>query len=305
MSTRDNIAACIVAFRPDAILISTLAQAIVAQVGALYVFNNGGVSDDLAQRLRDVGAEIVEPGGNVGVAEAFNVCAQKAATSGKTRLLLLDQDSEVAVDMIEALAARMDALEGAGERVAVVGPRIISPVGADFKAPRYFTRPGIAAHAGAAPVQYVISSGSLVDLRTLREVGPFRTDFFIDAIDTEWCFRAWARGASCWVADAVSMTHRIGAGVVRVRGLGNATPRQPDFRLYAYVRNQAHCLTLAHLPLAWKARFAAHLIRVVLVSWIDRGGRLSFLGAMMQAAWRGFYGKLGAPPGAENVASAK
>ena len=305
MSTRDNIGACIVAFRPDATQITTLARAIAPQVGAVYVFNNGGVPHDLAQRLRAVGVEIVEPGGNVGVAEAFNVCAQKAAASGKTRLLLLDQDSAVSADMVEALAARMDALEAAGERVGVVGPRIVSPVGADFKAPRYFPRPGVAARAGAKPVHYVISSGSLIDLSAFREVGPFRADFFIDAIDTEWCFRAWARGASCWVADGVSMTHRIGAGVVRVRALGNATPRQPDFRLYAYVRNQAHCLTLGHLPLAWKARFAAHLIRVVLVSWIDRGGRLSFLGAMMQAAWRGFYGKLGAPPGAENVASAK
>ena len=299
MSARDNIAACIVAFRPDATLISTLAQGIAQQVGALYVFNNGGVSDDVAQRLRAVGAEIVEPGGNVGVAEAFNVCAQRAAASGKTRLLLLDQDSEVSIDMIEALAARMDALEAAGERVVVVGPRVVSPVGADFKAPRYFKRPGVAARAGAKPVQYVISSGSLIDLRAFREVGLFRADFFIDAIDTEWCFRAWARGASCWVADNVTMVHRIGDGVVR--GLGNAMPRQPDFRLYAFVRNQAHCLTLSHIPLAWKARFAAHLMRVVLVSWIDRGGRLSFLGAMMQAAWRGLRGKLGPPPGAQNV----
>jgi rhamnosyltransferase len=205
--------------------------------------------------------------------------------------------------MIEALAARMDTLEATGERVAVVGPRIVSPVGTDFKAPRYFPRPGVAAHAGAKPVHYVISSGSLIDLRTLRDVGPFRADFFIDAIDTEWCFRAWTHGASCWTADEVTMIHRIGAGVVRVRGLGNATPRQPEFRLYAYVRNQAHCLTLAHIPLAWKARFAAHLVRVVLVSWIDRGGRLSFLGAMMQAAWRGFRGRLGPPPGASGLAS--
>jgi rhamnosyltransferase len=299
MSARSDIAAYIVAFRPDAALITALAKAVGPQVGALYVFNNGGVSDALAQSLRYAGAELVGGGRNVGVAEAFNACAQKAAVAGKTRLLLLDQDSNVAPDMVDALATRMDGLVAAGERVAVIGPRIVSPPDADFKAPRYFPRSSLATRVGARPVQYVISSGSLIDLNTLREVGPFRADFFIDAIDTEWCFRAWARGASCWVADDVTMVHRIGDGVVR--GLGNAMPRQPDFRLYAYVRNQAHCLTLPHIPLAWKARFAMHLMRVVLVSWIDRGCRLSFLGAMMQAAWRGLRGKLGPPPGAQNV----
>lgn len=301
MSARADIAACIVAFRPDAALISALAQSIGQQVAALYVFNNGGVSDVLARNLRDAGAELIGDGRNVGVAEAFNVCAQKAAAAGRARLLLLDQDSNVAPDMVEALAARMEGLIAAGERVAAIGPRIVSPPDADFKAPRYFPRSGLAARAGATPVQYVISSGSLIDLSTLREVEPFRADFFIDAIDTEWCFRAWARGASCWVADDVTMVHRIGDGVVR--GLGNAMPRQPDFRLYAYVRNQSHCLTLPHIPLAWKARFAVHLTRVVLVSWIDRGGRLSFLGAMMQAAWRGVRGRLGPPPGASGLAS--
>jgi rhamnosyltransferase len=301
MSARADIAACIVAFRPDATLISALAQVVAPQVGALYVVNNGGVTDELAQRLRAAGAELVEPGANVGVAEAFNICALKAGAAGNARLLLLDQDSNVSPDMVEALAARLDALAAAGERVAVIGPRIVSP--SDFKAPRYFPRPGRAARAGATPVQYLISSGSLIELSALREIGSFRADFFIDAIDTEWCFRAWARGVSCWVADDVSMVHRIGAGVVRVHGFGNATPRQPDFRLYAYVRNQAHCLTLPHIPLAWKARFAAHVARVVLVSWIDRGGRPSFLGAMMQAAWRGLRGKLGPPPGASGLAS--
>lgn len=299
MSARAEIAACIVAFRPDPALITALAQSIGPQVGALYVFNNGGVSDALAQSLRDAGAELIGDGRNFGVAEAFNHCVEKAAAAGKACLLLLDQDSNVAPDMVEALAARMEGLIAAGERVAAIGPRIVSPPDADFKAPRYFPRSGLDTRVSATPVQYVISSGSLVDLNTLRDVGPFRADFFIDAIDTEWCFRAWARGASCWVAEDVTMVHRIGAGVVR--GLGNAMPRQPDFRLYTYVRNQAHCLTLPHIPLTWKARFAMHLTRVVLVSWIDRDGRLSFLGAMMQAAWRGLRGKLGPPPGAQNV----
>ena len=99
MSTCQAIAACIVAFRPDAELITKLARRIAAQVGALYVFNNGGVSDALVQSLRRAGAELIGDGCNVGVAHAFNVCAQMAAAAGKGRLLLLDQDSDVAPEI--------------------------------------------------------------------------------------------------------------------------------------------------------------------------------------------------------------
>lgn len=292
-------AAAIVAFRPAAELLVPLARAAAREAELVMVFANSALSEDVRDALQACGTAIIAPGANVGLGAAFNQCAAAAAEAGMTRLLLLDQDSEIPDGFVGALAEEMDGLAAQGEAPAVVGPRIVSPPGADFKAPRYFAQPGARAIGDVAPVRYVISSGSLIDLAAWARVGPFRADFFIDAIDTEWCFRAWARGASCWVARGVEMRHRIGQGVVR--NLGAAVPRQARFRLYAYVRNQSHCLTLAHIPLLWKLRSFAHVVRVVLVYWIDARFSLGFLGSMIEAAWRGLRGKLGPPPGAELV----
>lgn len=289
------------AFRPDTAQIMALAHAAAAEAARVLVFVNAPLEDALAQALRAAGAELIDAPCNLGVAEAFNICALEAALSGASRLLLLDQDSEIAPGLIAALDQRMDALAAAGARPAVIGPRVVSPPGENYKAPRYFARGGVTPQHGARAVQYVISSGSLIDLAALREVGRFRSDFFIDAIDTEWCFRAWARGRSCWVVDDVEMRHRIGKGALR--GVGARVPRQPDFRLYAFARNQAYCLTLKHVPAAWKLRFFLHIGRVTLASWAARGFRPGFLAMMAQAFFRGLGGKLGPPPGAENAAA--
>ena len=297
-----NSAAAIVAFRPEPEALLALARQAKAQAALVFVFANSELDTDLAEALRAADVELIAAPINVGLGEAFNQLAEAAAGAGMRRLLLLDQDSEIPPGFIAALADAADALTARGEKPAVVGPRIVSPPGSNYKAPRYFSRGGIAPLKGAQAVHYVISSGSLVDLEALNEVGAFRADFFIDAIDTEWCFRAWSRGRSCWVENDVSMLHRIGQGTLRTLGAG--VPRQPDFRLYAFARNQAHCLTLAHVPLAWKLRFFLHVGRVTLASWAARNYRLGFAAMMAQAFFRGLGGELGPPPGVENIAIA-
>jgi len=297
-----NTMAAIVAFRPEFKALLALASQAKTEVALVVVFANSALEESLADALRAAGVEVIAAPLNMGLGEAFNQCAEAGRRAGMKRLFLLDQDSEPPAGLIGALSRTADALAARGDNPAVIGPRIVSPPGSNYKAPRYFARPGPAPFEAAEPVHYVISSGSLIGLEALERVGPFRADFFIDAIDTEWCFRAWAKGMSCWVMHGPAMAHRIGQGVVRK--LGRAMPRQALFRLYAYVRNQSHCLTLVHVPFGWKLRISAHLARVVLAYWIEARFSPRFLLHMMQAAWRGLRGRLGPPPGAENAAPA-
>ena len=121
--------------------------------------------------------------------------------------------------------------------------------------------------ASATRVEFAISSGSLVDVAAARAIGPFRSDFFIDAIDLEWCMRANHLGFSVWVADRVFMDHRLGRGVIAIPGLRLAD--QPPRRLYTFVRNQLAMLRLPHVPRLHKlktvaslpARLAIYLVR--------------------------------------------
>jgi len=298
-----RIAAGVVAFRPNPDLFLPLVRRLEGEADALFVFVNGDIDDATRAALRTTRAQVIEAPYNFGVGEAFNQLALHAIWSGHSRLAIFDDDSGLPTGAIAALSATMDAVTAAGRRPAVVGPRIVSPTDAphDYRPPRYF-RAGEPGVASAQSVLYVISSGSLIDLDAFRRVGRFRSDFFMDAIDTEWCFRARARGFTCWVDDAVRMEHRIGAGVTRRTIFGRGFPKQSPMRLYAYIRNQTYCLRLAHLPLWWRALLAAHLLRLCGAMWVEGGDRQQMAGLIRNAMAAGRKGDLGPPPQAEGAA---
>ena len=135
-------------------------------------------------------------------------------------------------------------------------------------------------------------------MRALRETGLFRADFFIDGIDLEWCFRAWRRGHSCWLARDVRMEHTVGTGTVPL-GFGLSMPNQRPFRMGSYVRNAVYCFRLGHVPLGWKLRQTAYL-PLQMIGYARHYGFARLAVRPMLAGLRdGVFGRLGVPPGAE------
>jgi rhamnosyltransferase len=57
----------------------------------------------------------------------------------------------------------------------------------------------------------VITSGSLLPLAAHADIRPFREEFFIDFIDTDYCFRAKAKGYYVIKSRKNLMSHAIGA----------------------------------------------------------------------------------------------
>ena len=217
MSVQNGIVAGIVAFRPAPEHLLGLARAASAETEHVIVFANGVLAAPLAAALRQAGAELIEAECNLGVAEALNVIAQAARLRDARRVMLLDEDATWAAGALAQLSDMLDALQAAGESAAVIGPRIVAPSSA-YIAPRYFSA-GDKAHEGARAVRYIITSGSLVCLEAFRNIGPFRSDFFIDMVDVEWCFRARSKGYSCWCADDLTVEHSVGQGEVRALGM--------------------------------------------------------------------------------------
>jgi|HigsolmetaGSP17D_1036251.scaffolds.fasta_scaffold03081_2 Predicted glycosyltransferases len=304
---RNATAAGVVAFAPEADLILPLVTSVLRDVEHVLVFVNAVIDDDLARQLTDVDprCELIRSDVNLGVAEALNILALNAILKGCRRLILFDQDSRPPAGMVAALEEAMDRLSATDERIAVIGPRIVAPKGEAerYKSPRYFPQPDRQARDGAVPVRYIITSGSLLNLAAFRAVGAFRSDFFIDAIDTEWCFRAWSKGYSCWFVADLPMEHTIGEGMVRSRLFRIRFPRQSQMRMYCYFRNQAACLGLAHIPIGWRARFALHMTRLAASTLAISRFSLPTLRLIAGAVMDGLKGRLGPPPGAVRSAT--
>lgn len=295
-------AAGVVAFGPDPDLLIPLVTAVLQDVDCVFVFVNAVIDESLLNQLAEIGprCQVIYSEYNVGVAEALNQIASHAILRGCTRVVLFDQDSRPPRGMVAGLCRTMDQLREAGESVAVVGPRIVAPQerAHDFKSPRYFRVPRHQAIADALPVHYIITSGSLVDLAAFGTIGPFRSDFFIDAIDTEWCFRAWTKGYSCWFVPHLPMEHTIGEGAIRSKIFGIRFPHQSQMRMYSYFRNQVASLLLPHIPLKWKVKFGIHISLLAISIMAHFKFSPASIRHIGRAVWDGLRGHLGPPPGA-------
>ncbi|WP_159993181.1 glycosyltransferase family 2 protein [Roseomonas sp. 18066] len=256
------IAAGIVLFHPDPDALAETLAALAPDVAALYLFLNAPADEALRACLRrPLAAPVIlmNDGRNLGLGTAYNRMAAAARAGGHATLLLLDQDSTPPPGMARHLQAAHRRLREAGECPAVIGPHPVAAGGSATKTPRLFLRHGSAPVDGARPLEFLISSGSLLDLAAFEAIGGFRDDFFIDAVDIEWCFRAWARHFSCWMLPGLAMPHRLGQGLVRVPLIGLQLARQPCFRLYTYARNQTAMLRLDHVPLRWKLKLFPYI----------------------------------------------
>jgi rhamnosyltransferase len=257
----------------------------LADVDAIIVYANSTVDAGLAASLKAkagrVALAILGDGYNVGLGAAYNGLRSEAERRAADFLLIFDQDSAPPLAMAQELSVLHQSLSEIGERPAAIGPRFVDARGVRMW-PKLRASGAAPGSLAATRVECVISSGSLIDLAAARTIGPFREDFFIDAIDVEWGLRAAQYGYSSWVATGVSMAHEIGGGVIK-GPFGLVLPHHPPIRTYTLIRNQAAMLRMPHISIAYKAKVFLFLPLRICIYLIH--GR--FERPLRVAVWRG------------------
>lgn len=265
MNFRSDVRFCaigVVVYHPDLDILSNLLAAVSGDGSDIWLFLNSPLMPEAYEKLRNVAKSnliFINEGKNLGLGVAYNRLVEAVIAVGAQKLLIFDQDSSPTPSIMSQLCTAYESLCAVGERPAVVAPLPVSVDSEHFKSPRIF-RKYAKVHGSLRSAEFVISSGSLLDLKAFKQIGRFREDFFIDAIDIEWCFRSWSRGYSCWIDSAVLMPHRLGQGVIRVPIVNMLLTRQLPSRFYTYIRNQVAMLRLPHTPLCWKLRILPYLM---------------------------------------------
>lgn len=284
-----RIAGVVVLYRPDRELLLRLLRAIGGELQTVFLFLNSapapGLIEDCRAAAQPTRMQVLGSGANVGLGRAYNEASDAAHAAGCDLLMLFDQDSSPSSGAALRLADAFDEAARRFGRIAAVGPRPVpAEPGPDFKFPFVTPRSEAAeaaAHSGLREIAFLISSGSLVDLEALREIGPFREDFFIDGIDIEWGFRARAHGFRCIMATHEAMPHRLGGGLVAIPLLNLRLTRQPPQRVFTYARNQIVMMRLRHVPFWWKARTAGSLTLRLIVFGLNGGQARAILGGVL------------------------
>ncbi|MGZ5078691.1 MAG: glycosyltransferase family 2 protein [Usitatibacter sp.] len=273
-----RVSSITVAFNPDPERLAAQIQALRGQVGEIILVDNS--SDPpvgkLLGELAGPGLQLIALEENMGVAAGFNVGVRQARSRGAEFVLLLDHDSVPTPGMVDLLVAGYErcAALPAGASVAAVGPRINDLrdqreypfIQMGWMSNRHVRCTG--AEDDLVACDFLISSGSLIPVRSFATVGEFDEALFIDSVDLEWCCRARARHFALYGVCTARLDHQLGdERRVFLRAI-KLVVHSPE-RIYYMTRNRLLLYQRAYMPLKWKVkdllRFLAKFAATVLL----------------------------------------
>ncbi|MCL2850563.1 MAG: glycosyltransferase family 2 protein [Micrococcales bacterium] len=296
-----RVVAVVVTYHPGT-EVGHLLDALVPQVDGVVVVDNGSSAETVAALEVTLGPRgtLLALGENLGVAAAQNRGIDQARADGATHVLLFDDDSDPAPDMVARLLAALDA--DATGRLGAVGPVPVDP--RTGEAPLVFTDqgsgprriPALPTTPGTVvEVAFLVASGCLVDLRVVDEVGAMDKALFIDHVDLEWGLRARRHGWRLGVVVGAVLTHSLGETTRRVLWRSRDVHIQHPLRNYYTVRNTIWLVRTKVMPPRWRLGYLAWITRYIvyyLLAVPPRRTRVPLMAAGLRDALRGRLGPL-------------
>ncbi|MCL4747330.1 MAG: glycosyltransferase family 2 protein, partial [Burkholderiaceae bacterium] len=265
-----SVAAVIVAYRSDQSRLQALVDGLAPQVQALIVVDNSDSPAGQASVAAAAGGcQLLCTGINEGVARAQNRGIRAALEGGARYVLLSDDDSVPAPDLVARLLEGMRRARSCGPRPAAIGPLAFDErdpanvlVYRDTAfGPRRLERASL--RGSLQRVSFLLASGCLIDADALEAVGAMREDLFIDHVDLEWGLRARRGGWELYALADLPMAHRLGDRMLRPRWLGGrALHMHSPLRNYYLVRNTLLLVRGRLMPPLWRVGYLWWLVKL-------------------------------------------
>jgi len=227
-------------------------DAVKPSVEQVLIVSNGG---DLPP---DLGAEIVLNSENIGLSSALNQGIAWAEAREFSEVLLFDQDSHPSLEMVPELRNALAGLEQSGKKIAAVGPVYVDPrSGVVFPFLRWHLPKNIEVLGNpgeTVATDFLITSGTLIPMGAIRDIGSMDDTLFIDNIDTDWCLRALEKGYQLRGVMSARMLHSIGNEVFIARlpfGYSKQLFIHSPPRLYYIMRNRILLYRRKHVSWTW------------------------------------------------------
>lgn len=268
-SVEARIAAVIVTYRPCLDDLKRLLSAISCQVNAIFVIDNGSPAvctiDSIVKTVPN--AKFISLPENKGIAFAQNIGINASHEQGMKFVLTLDQDSVPMPNMVRTLILAFDKESSSG-RVGAVGPMLIDETTrlplpffsyAQGHKQRITPEFGLTNHE----IEFLVSSGTLLSMKALEEIGIMREELFISYVDVEWCLRAKNQGFRIFGICATSMDHNLGERRIRLGRF--VIPLHSPLRHFYLLRSGIYMQRLPYIKDLWKTSDRKQLLRSFLV----------------------------------------
>jgi len=215
------------------------------------------INNDLDQNLQRFISNkvtLINNSKNLGLAVALNDGIKKAESMRFQRVALFDQDSFIPDDFDQIMQKNINDFHSKfpGAKIASyssiflnkqsnVISKVITISFLSFKVRNF------SINKTYDYTDWVITSGSYLDMDTFKKIGLYDENLFIDYVDIEWCLRARKKGHRCLTFNNTYFTHDLGNGFYKVfdRHLYIHSP----LRLYYSIRNSLYLPRLKHISL--------------------------------------------------------
>ena len=268
-----NIAGCVVIYNPDegaAKNISTYAP-LVQKV--FVIDNSDTANEDVLSKIRAVGSniEIISMHGNMGIA---------ASKQGFDYLLTMDDDSYFTGDTLSQYLDKAKAIFDSDDKVIQIGIHNSGDKDDDLV-------------VNNENPEWLITSGSIMDIRKSVEVGAFLEKLFIDEVDREFCYRASKMGYKMRRVLDLTMQHNLGAPIRgKILGRSFEAMGHSKIRKYYIFRNCTYVMmTYPQTRKPYRHFLFATWLKTILVE-DDKLNKLKYMRMGRRDAKRGKFGKL-------------
>lgn len=283
-----KIGAVVILYKPDLKEAQALIDSVSKQTDVLCVVDNSFQPSDLELKKDNLNYHHFPH--NIGIAAAQNVGLRDIKLSGCDFALLLDQDSNIAKNFVFTLSNLLVASKIENQSVVAIGPKIICSFSDKVVKPR--VQREIANYEDMVSVSQIISSGMMIDLARLNEIGWKEEGLFIDGVDHEWCWRARHKNFQIAIAKNIEMVHRLGDSRSEFAGITYKVGA--PIRLYYQFRNILLLSRRGYVPGYWKTRNLLVLPIRFLANALLQENRRQRMSYMFYGLWDGLRGKKGA-----------
>jgi rhamnosyltransferase len=282
-----SVCGVVVTYHPTRDMVQNLRD-VLSQTNTLVVVDNCSPHDTLTE-LRDasrsLGFHLIENSDNLGIAEALNQGVRWAKGEGYKWVILFDQDSRLTPHFVEKMVAAWQA-HPQRDRVGSMHPTYYDP-GARRDPVQLRTSDG-------GPITSM-TSGALMPIWVFDKLGWFASEFFIDEVDSEYCYRIRAAGYIIADSKEAVLHHTVGSPEpFKLLGFSCRPTQHSATRRYYMSRNRI-VLFRKYFPIF--PRYVLHSMHMAFIETVkcfiaDRDRVRKFRNFML-GTWDGLRGRMG------------
>lgn len=238
--------------------------------------------------------KIINNANNIGLALALNIGILEAKKYGAEMLALFDQDTEIPQNFAKKMLNYINDYKCFAP-VALYAPifnnRVIDQIQRynNYKPSRHI--PELVDEIDYSHPNYVISSGSLIPMDVIDDVGLMCEELFIDFVDIEWCLRARRKGYEIVVINKVKIDHYLGDYMVKF--MGRSIPIHSPLRMYYYFRNGIYLYQIGEIDWCWRLVDAMRNLQLFLFYMLFVKNRSTYFKYIIKGYFHGLIKRMG------------